>query len=178
MDETISDFGERSRLRLLLDRLSLIEDARDAHRVAYPLAEIMLLSVCGTIAHCDDYEDIADWGEQHLEFLRRFSPFHYGVPCGRWLTIMMNRVNPALFSAYFTDWVRACWPQRPELVAIDGKTLRRSHDRSVNQPALHLVSAFATTGGLVLDQEAVSEKSNEFSAIPATCSTCPGSKRR
>jgi predicted transposase YbfD/YdcC len=166
MDETISEFGERSRLRLLLDRLSLIEDARDAHRVAYPLAEIMLLAVCGTIADCDDYEDIADWGEQHLEFLRRFSPFHYGVPCGRWLTIMMNRVNPALFSACFTDWVRACWPDRPELVAIDGKTLRRSHDRSVDQPALHLVSAFATTGGLVLGQEAVSEKSNELSAIP------------
>jgi hypothetical protein len=73
MDESISDFGERSRLRLLLDRLSLIEDARDAHRVAYPLAEIMLLAVCGSIADCDDYEDIADWGEQHLEFLRRFS---------------------------------------------------------------------------------------------------------
>lgn len=166
MDETISEFGDRSRLRLLLDRLSLIEDWRDAHRVAYPLAEIMLLSVCGTIADCDDYEDIADWGEQHLEFLRRFSPFHYGVPCGRWLTIMMNRVNPALFSACFTDWVRACWPERPELVAIDGKTLRRSHDRSVDQPALHLVSAFATTCGLVLGQEAVSEKSNELSAIP------------
>lgn len=166
MDETISEFGDRSRLRLLLDRLSLIEDLRDAHRVAYPLAEIMLLSVCGTIADCDDYEDIADWGEQHLEFLRRFSPFHYGVPCGRWLTIMMNRVNPALFSACFTDWVRACWPERPELVAIDGKTLRRSHDRSVDQPALHLVSAFATTCGLVLGQEAVSEKSNELSAIP------------
>jgi predicted transposase YbfD/YdcC len=166
MDESISDFGERSRLRLLLDRLSLIEDARDAHRVAYPLAEIMLLAVCGSIADCDDYEDIADWGEQHLEFLRRFSHFHYGVPCGRWLTIMMNRVNPALFSSCFSDWVRACWPQRPELVAIDGKTLRRSHDRSVDQPALHLVSAFATTAGLVLGQEAVSEKSNELSAIP------------
>jgi len=166
MDVSPEDFGGRSRLRLLLDRLSRIEDARDPHRVAYPLSEIMLLSVCGTIADCDDYDDIADWGEQHLEFLRRFSPFHYGVPCGRWLTIMMNRVNPLLFSACFSDWVRACWPDRPELVAIDGKTLRRSHDRSVDQPALHLVSAFATTSGLVLGQEAVSEKSNELSAIP------------
>jgi len=166
MDVTPDDFGERSRLLLLLDRLSLIKDGLDAHRVAYPLAEIMLLAVCGTIADCDDYDDIADWGEQHLAFLRRFSPFHYGVPCGRWLTIMMNRVNPVLFSACFSDWVRACWPDRPELVAIDGKTLRRSHDRSVDQPALHLVSAFATTSGLVLGQEAVSEKCNELSAIP------------
>ena len=81
---------------------------------------------------------------------------------------MMNRVNPALFSACFSDWVRACWPDHPELVAIDGKTLRRSHDRSVDQPALHLVSAFATTSGLVLGQEAVSDKSNELSAIPVS----------
>jgi len=79
---------------------------------------------------------------------------------------MMNRVNPALFSACFSDWVRACWPEQPDLVAIDGKTLRRSHDRGVDQPALHMVSAFATTRGLLLGQEAVSEKSNELSAIP------------
>ena len=163
MDAGPVEFGERSRLRLLLDRLSRIEDGRDPHRVAYPLAEIMLLSVCGTIADCDD---IADWGERHLGFLRRFAPFHHGVPCGRWLTIMMNRINPVLFSQCFSDWVRACWPDRPELVAIDGKTLRRSHDRAAGQPALHLVSAFATTRGLILGQEAVSEKGNELSAIP------------
>lgn len=166
MDAYPVEFGERSRLRLLLDRLSEIEDVRDSHRVAYPLAEIMLLSVCGTIADCDDYDDIADWGEQHLEFLRRFAPFHFGVPCGRWLTIMMNRINPVLFSECFSDWVRECWPDQPEFVAIDGKTLRRSHDRAADQPALHLVSAFATTTGLVLGQEAVSEKCNELSAIP------------
>ncbi len=166
MDLSPPQFGDRSRLRVLLEHLSVIEDGRDAHRVAYPLAELLLLAVCGTIADCDDYDAIADWGEDHLEFLRRFLPFHHGVPTGRWLTIMMNRVNPALFSACFSDWVRACWPDRPELVAIDGKTLRRSHDRNLDQPALHLVSAFATTGGLVLGQEAVGDKSNELTAIP------------
>lgn len=166
MDLSPPDFGERSRLRVLLGRLSVIEDDREPHRVAYPLAEILLLAVCGTIADCDGYDEISDWGKEHLAFLRRLRPYYHGVPSGRWLTIMMNRVDPALFSACFTDWVRACWPDQPELVAIDGKTLRRSHDRSVDQPALHLVSAFATTGGLVLGQEAVSEKSNELSAIP------------
>jgi predicted transposase YbfD/YdcC len=160
------DFGERSRLRLLLDHFSIIEDEREPHRVAYPLAELLLLAVCGTIADCDDYDHIAGWGEAHLDFLRRLLPFHHGVPSGRWLTIMMNRVNPALFSACFSDWVRACWPDHPELVAIDGKTLRRSHDRGLDQPALHLVSAFATTSALVLGQEAVSGKSNELGAIP------------
>jgi predicted transposase YbfD/YdcC len=166
MDLSPMEFGERSRLRVLLDHLSVIEDGREAHRVAYRLDELLLLSVCGTIADCDDYDAIAEWGEEHLEFLRRFLPFHHGVPTGRWLTIMMNRVNPGLFAACFSDWVRACWPDRPELVAIDGKTLRRSHDRGHDQPALHLVSAFATTAGLVLGQEAVLDKSNELSAIP------------
>jgi predicted transposase YbfD/YdcC len=167
MDLSPPDFGDRSRLRVLLDYFSVIKDARAPHRVAYPLAELLLLAVCGTIADCDDYDNIAGWGETHLDFLRRFLPFYNGVPSGRWLTIMMNRINPALFSACFCDWVRACWPDHPELVAIDGKTLRRSHDRSVDQPALHLVSAFATTSSLVLGQEAVSDKSNELSAIPA-----------
>jgi predicted transposase YbfD/YdcC len=166
MDLSPEDWPERSRLAVLLDRLSAIEDDREAHRVAYPLQEILLLSVCGTIADCDDYDDIAAWGQAHLEFLRRFSAFYHGVPCGRWLTLMMNRVNPALFSTCFSDWVRACWPDHPELVAIDGKTLRRSHDRSIDQPALHLVSAFATTRGLVLGQEGVADKANELSAIP------------
>jgi predicted transposase YbfD/YdcC len=166
MDLLPSDFGERSRLRVLLDHFSIIEDTREPHRVAYPLAELLLLAVCGTIADCDDYDAIAGWGEAHLDFLRRFLPFYHGVPSGRWLTIMMNRVSPALFSACFSDWVRACWPDHPELVAIDGKTLRRSHDRSIDQPALHLVSAFATSSSLVLGQEAVSDKSNELGAIP------------
>lgn len=78
----------------------------------------------------------------------------------------MNRIAPGLFSACFTAWVREMWPNRPDFVAIDGKTSRRSHDRRNGNPPLHLVSAFATTARLVLGQEAVSDKSNGISAIP------------
>jgi hypothetical protein len=124
------------------------------------------LAVCGTIADCDSYDHIAAWGKRHIEFLRRFRPFHFGAPSGRWLTLMMNRISPELFSACFTSWVRACWPDRPDLVAIDGKTSRRSHDRSADKGPLHLVSAFATTAGLVLGQEAVEGKTHELTAIP------------
>src|SRR6516162_3632497 len=77
--------GEKSRLRALLDHLSVIEDPREAWRVAHPLPEVLLLVVCGTIADCDDYETIAAWGKQRLEFLRRFLPYHHGVPGARWL---------------------------------------------------------------------------------------------
>jgi predicted transposase YbfD/YdcC len=159
-------FSEKSRLRALLDHFSTIEDPREAWRVAHPLPEVLLLVVCGTMADCDDFDGIALWGENHLPFLRRYLPFHHGVPCGRWLNLLMNRIDPSLFSAAFTAWVRETWPDRPNLVAIDGKTSRRSHDRAEGKGPLHLVSAFATTSRLVLGQEAVESKSNELSAIP------------
>src|SRR6266849_10314017 len=166
MSVASAEFGEKSRLRALLDHFSRIDDPREAWRVAHPLPEILLLVVCGTISDCDDYDTIAAWGEQRLGFLRRFLPYHHGVPGARWLTLLMNRIDPALFSACFTAWVRACWPDRPELIAIDGKTSRRSHDRANEQAPLHLVSAFATTSRLVLGQEAVAGKTNELTAIP------------
>lgn len=157
----------KPRLRALLDHFAVIEDPREPWRVAHPLPEVLLLVVCGTIADCDDYEGIAEWGEAHLAFLRRLLPYHHGVPGARWLTILMNRIDPALFSAAFTAWVRETWPQRPDLVAIDGKTSRRSHDHAADKAPLHLVSAFATTSRLVLGQEAVADKANEITTIPA-----------
>ena len=121
-------------------------------------------------------QGIAEWGECHLDFLRRFLPYHHGVPGARWLNLLMNRINAKLFSATFTSWVRETWPDRVDpdrvdpdrvdVVAIDGKTSRRSHDRKADKAPLHLVSAFATTSRLVLGQEAVGDKSGETSAIP------------
>jgi predicted transposase YbfD/YdcC len=166
MPLTAFAFGEKPRLRALLEHFSVIEDPREPWKVAHPLPEVLLLVVCGTISDCDDYEHIAAWGEAHLAFLRELLPFHHGVPGGRWLTLLMNRIDPHLFSACFTGWVREMWPDRPDFVAIDGKTSRRSHDRRNGNPPLHLVSAFATTARLVLGQEAVSDKSNEITAIP------------
>jgi predicted transposase YbfD/YdcC len=166
MSLAVAEFGEKSRLRALLEHFSRIEDPREPWRVAHPLAEVLLLVVCGTIADCDDFDTIAAWGEQRVDFLRRFLPYHHGVPGARWLNLLMNRIDPALFSACFTAWVREVWPDRPELIAIDGKTSRRSHNHASGKAPLHLVSAFATTARLVLGQEAVDEKSNETTAIP------------
>lgn len=164
------DVLPKPRLRSLLDHFSAIKDTRQSWKVMYPLREVILLVVCGTIADCDDYEDIADWGEANLEFLRSMSEFHYGIPCQDWLRVVMNRVDPALFSACFQAWVAERWPDAPSLVALDGKTSRRSHDEAAGRRALHLVSAFATDRHLVLGQEAVNEKSNEIIAIPALLS--------
>src|SRR5512134_950851 len=156
----------KSRLAALLDHFSEVEDPRDVRRITHRLDEILLLVVCGSIADCDDYEDIAGWGAAHLDFLRRHLPYQNGVPGERWLTILMNRINPALFAAAFADWVRESRPDKASLVAIDGKTSRRSHDRSAGAAPLHLVSAFATTARLVLAAEAVPDKASELAAIP------------
>jgi predicted transposase YbfD/YdcC len=156
----------KPRLAALLDRFAEVEDPRDVRRILHPLPEVLLLVVCGTIADCDDYEDIAAWGTAHLGFLRRHLPYANGIPGERWLTILMNRINPGLFAAAFAPCVRESWPEKAAVVAIDGKTSRRSHDRRAGAGPLHLVSAFATTARLVLAQEAVPDKASELAAIP------------
>ncbi len=167
---------EKLRLRLLLDRFALIEDEREPWRVAHPLPEVLLLVVCGTIAAGDDFEDIADWGEDNLAFLRRFLPYHHRVPGARWLRILLNRLDPGLFADCFRSWAAAMRPDAPDLVAIDGKTSRGSHDRGRGRAALHLVSAFATRERLVIGQEAVAEGSCEQETIPLLLERLAASK--
>ena len=160
------NLGDRPRLRVLLDHFSLLADDRESWRVAHPLPEVLLLVVCGTIGACDDFDEIVEWGEDNLPFLRRFLPYHHGIPGSRWLRILLNRIDPALFSEMFQSWAAALRPDAPALVAIDGKTSRGSHDRMNGRAALHLVSAFATREKLVLAQEAVSAGGCEQTTIP------------
>ncbi|MDB5554659.1 MAG: putative ISAs1 family transposase, partial [Rhizobium sp.] len=135
-------------------------------RVAHPLPEVLLLVVCGTIGACDDFDEIVEWSEDNLPFLRPFLPYHHGIPGSRWLRILLNRIDPALFSDCFMSWASTLRPDAPALVAIDGKTSRGGHDRSNGRAALHLVSAFATRERLVLGQEVVAAASCEQDTIP------------
>jgi len=156
----------RARVALLLKHFSVIKDDREPWRVVYPLREVLLLVVCGTIAGCDDFDDIVAWGEDHIDFLRRFCEFHHGIPCERWVRTLFNRVDPVLFSRCFKSWVAALWPDRHEFIAIDGKTSRRTHDERKGLKALHTLSAYATNPRLTLAQLGVPEKTNEITAIP------------
>jgi predicted transposase YbfD/YdcC len=154
------------RARSLLEHFSAIEDSRQPCKVMYPLGEVLLLVVCGTMAACDDYDDIVLWGNTHLGFLRRLQEYHFGIPCADWLRVVMNRIGPDLFASCFLSFVAERLPKAVGQIAIDGKTSRRSHDRGRGQAALHLVSAYATAHNLVLGSQAVAEKSNEIIAIP------------
>src|SRR5712691_7638045 len=126
-----------------------------------PRAQLGLL-----LQHFSDLDDIVGWGEHHLEFLRRFAEFHHGIPCERWLRALVNRIDPILFGRCFESWVAALWPDRHDLIAIDGKTARRTHDRRKGLKALHTLSAYATSARLILAQLSVPEKTNEITAIP------------
>src|SRR5271156_141854 len=170
MGETADFFADedvpRARVALLLEHFSRLEDDREPWRIVYPLSEVLLLLTCATIASCDDFDEIAAFGHHHLDLLRKFAPYYNGIPCERWLRALVNRIDPETFASCFEDWIRALWPGRHVLIAIDGKTSRRTHDKRKGLKALHTLSAYATNAHLTLAQISVPEKTNEITAIP------------
>jgi tetratricopeptide (TPR) repeat protein len=158
-DRAIADFGEAIQLdrkySLALNNRGIAYYAKRDHDRLAPANAAGWSGRCWSRAIVGQLDQaLADCNEAHLSFLRGFAEFHYGIPCADWLRTVMNRINPDLFMACFSSWVAECWPDKLDLVAIDGKTSRRSHNRKTGQKPLHLVSAFATNSRLVLGQEA------------------------
>jgi len=132
----------------------------------YPMPEILLVVLCATLTGMEDFVEIKLWGEQRIDFLRRLLPYERGIPSHDTLNDVMNALDPELFKTCFTAWVEELRESEPDIIAIDGKTSRRSHACSKGREPLHLVSAWACRQRLVLGQEAVGDKSNEITAIP------------
>lgn len=158
--------SQASGSRSLLDHFSALADPRQQWRVVYPLPEILLLVLCATLSGMEDFVEIRLWGQERLNFLRRFLPYERGIASHDTLGDVINALDPELFKQCFLDWVAGLRDGAPEVIAIDGKTSRRSHARSQGREPLHLVSAWASRQRLVLGQEAVADKSNEIVAIP------------
>jgi predicted transposase YbfD/YdcC len=157
--------------RSLIEQFSALDDPRQAWKVLFPLPEILLLVLCGTLAGAEDFVEIRRWGQMHQDFLRRLLPFKAGVPSHDTLNDIVNAMDGALFAQCFTAWIEGLREPAPasigpEVVAIDGKTSRRTHDRRKDRGPLHMVSAWASSQRLVLGQQACEAKSNEITAIP------------
>ena len=167
----MDSFGPKPRLRSLLDHFSAVKEPREAWRVAHPLQEVLLLVVSPALPRAT-ISTTSPNGPRPSVFPAPSLPYHHGVPGARWLNILMNRIDPDLFSDCFMSWASDLRPDAG-LIALDGKTSRRSHHRAAGKAALHLVSAFATHEKLVLGQEAVDAKSNEIVAIPASSNASP-----
>lgn len=150
----------------LLDHFSALKDPRQSAKVVYPLLEVLLLVLSATLAGADDFVETVLWGEEHLTFLRRFYRYERGIPSHDTLCDVFAALDPELFKACFLAWIDDVRDSDPEIIAIDGKTSRRSHDRGKGRNPLHLVSAWAARQRIVLGQQATEEKSNEITAIP------------
>ena len=110
----------------------------------YPLPEIMLLVLSATLAGADDFVETVVWGKEHLAFLRRFYRYENDIPSHDTLCDVFAALDPDLFKACFLAWAGGLRDNDPDIIAIDGKTSRRSHDRRKGRNPLHLVSAWAT----------------------------------
>jgi predicted transposase YbfD/YdcC len=152
-----------------LDRFSALEDPRQGWKVLYPLDEIVLLVLCAVLSGADDFVEIARWGRMRLSFLRRLRPYRHGIPSHDTLNDVFNLLDAEQFQGCFLAWVEGLRDHvaGEEVIALDGKTSRRTGDRRRGREPLHLVSAWASRQRLVLGQEAVAGASNEIAAIPA-----------
>jgi hypothetical protein len=144
-----------------------IDDSRRSYgNKKHFAAEILLLTLCAIISGVDSWWDFVEYGQSKLNFLRKFFPYESGLPSKNTFYRFFAALKPELFKACFNEWVKSLKLVDNEVIAIDGKTLRRSFDKTKEQKSIHMVSAFATNSGIVLGQERVAEKYNEITAIP------------
>ena len=149
------------------EHFATLTDPRVERSKAHLLVEIVTIALCGVICGADDWVAVEAFGREKAAWLGTFLALPGGIPSHDTFGRVFARVNPEEFRRCFLAWVRAVVGDPGEqIVAIDGKTLRRSHDRRAGKEALHLVSAWATTSGLVVGQVATDTKSNEITAIP------------
>jgi hypothetical protein len=143
-----------------------LRDPRQQGKVDYPLEEILLLCLLAVLAGAETITDIALFGRKKLGLLRRFRPFDKGTPAHDHLGDILAVLDPVQFQRCFVAWVAALTGTPEGVVAIDGKTVRRSGKKKDGKAPIHMVSAFAARQRLVLGQVKVAEKSNEIVAIP------------
>ena len=150
----------------LLQHFEEIEDPRiDRHKL-HTLPDILLVMFCGVICGVESWRDFVDFGESKLDYLRRFTPLANGIPSKNTFNRVISSLDPEEFKQCFCSWTRSLQQELGDVIAIDGKALRRSFDKASDKSPIHMVSAFATDAKLVLAQQKVDEKSNEITAIP------------
>lgn len=149
--------------------LGQIQDPRRTSKgnLKHPLVDILFLVVSAVVSSCNDWESIEIFGESQLDWLRKFYPYKHGIPSHDTLNRVFSALDPKVFGEKFIEWTReVCRLSEGEVVAIDGKTIRRSYDKNSGRSAFHMISAYAEQNSVCLGQTLTGEKSNEITAIP------------
>ena len=133
----------------------------------HKLLEIISIAICAVICGADDWVEVENFGVQKVDWLRTFLELPHGIPSHDTFGRVFAKINPEEFQKSFMEWVQAINQlTQGQVIAIDGKQLRGSHDQGRGQKAIYMVSAWAEANHLVLGQQKVAEKSNEITAIP------------
>lgn len=150
-----------------VSHFSDVKDPRIDRTKKHSLMNILIIALCAFIADAENFEDVEEFGEQHLDWFQSFLDLPHGIPSHDTFERVFSRLDPNQLQDAFTRWMQALHGSlEGQRVAIDGKTLRRSFDTATAGSALHLVSAWATETGLALGQCGIDKKSNEITAIP------------
>lgn len=151
----------------LIEHFSTIDDPRIDRSKLHKLIDILVIAICATICGAEGWEDFELFGNCKLDWFKSFLELPHGIPSPDTFRRVFARLDPQQFQQAFLGWVRSVTRlTNGEVVAIDGKQLRRSHDSAAGKSAIQMVSAWAEEHRLVLGQVRVDEKSNEITAIP------------
>jgi predicted transposase YbfD/YdcC len=167
MESAAAAMGAIGEAVVFLGYFNDLPDPRQRGKVTYPLGEVLLLCLLAVLGGAETFVDIARFGEKKLGLLRRFRPFRDGTPSHDHLGDIFATLDAEQFQRCFVAWVAALTGASADVIAIDGKTLRRSYQKKGAKEPIHMVSAFAARQRLVLGQVKVAAKSNEIVAIPA-----------
>lgn len=143
-----------------------VQDPRMERTKRHRLRDIIILAICGVLCGAEGWVEIEEFGKVKEAFFTELLDLSNGIPSHDTFGRVFALLDPKQFEASFLQWVQGISQRVQGVIAIDGKTSRRSHDRANGKKALHLVSAWAVENRLVLAQLATEEKSNEITAIP------------
>ncbi|HRA43326.1 MAG TPA: ISAs1 family transposase, partial [Gammaproteobacteria bacterium] len=145
-----------------------LEDPReDTHNRLHNFYDILVIAILGTICGADGWTEICEFAEGRLDWLKTFLKLPYGVPSHDTFGRVFSLLDAEAFESCFLAWVQSLSIDlKNEIISIDGKSLRGSHNASKGQKMLHIVSAWASENRMVLGQIKTEEKSNEITAIP------------
>jgi predicted transposase YbfD/YdcC len=145
---------------------SRIQDPRVERTKLHKLQDIIIIAICAVICGAEAWTDIEQFGKEREEWLKGILDLPNGIPSHDTFNRVFSCINPQELEQCFFDWVSSLVETVSGVIAIDGKTMRRSYDKKKGIKPLHMVSAWASENRLVLAQLATEKKSNEITAIP------------
>ena len=154
-------------LESIQDCFGNIPDPRVIGRCDYPLIEIIIIAICAVVAGANTWTEIETFGRNKESWLKQFLALENGIPSHDTFGDVFRMIDAEAFQRSFMRWIEGVFRMTGgQVIAIDGKTVRRSHDRTIGKEAIHMVSAWASANGISLGQRKVDDKSNEITAIP------------